>query len=236
MRNRRQFNLKALIKKLLGKQSSPNPNIQKLYEKHDYLDAYSKHTDQRVDKDPKSAVGGMWEEMGQLQFDFLVKHGLKPHHTMLDIGCGTLRGGRHFIRYLNPQNYSGMDISPKAIAFAKQLVTGEGLTDKHPQLLLSEDKNLKFEMFSNQTFDFLFAQSVFTHLPTDAIEECFQHIGTIMHDKSVFFFTFFASGKPEQRNLKDFAYPYSFFEGWAPRYGFSINGLCGHVIRHPRNP
>lgn len=39
------------------------------------------------------AVGGMWDEIGKLQFEFMVKQGLKPHHKFLDIGCGSLRGG-----------------------------------------------------------------------------------------------------------------------------------------------
>lgn len=93
-----------------------------LYEQDDYLSAYSQDTDRRVERDPYDAVGGLWQQMGQLQFDFLVRQGLKPEHRLLDIGCGTLRGGRHFIRYLNPGNYTGMDISPKALDFANQLI------------------------------------------------------------------------------------------------------------------
>ena len=34
-----------------------------------------------------------------LQFDYLVEHGLKPGHRMLDIGCGNLRAGWRFIDY-----------------------------------------------------------------------------------------------------------------------------------------
>ena len=40
-------------------------------------------------------VGGLWDEMGKLQFDFMVSQGLSPEHTMLDIACGALRGGVH---------------------------------------------------------------------------------------------------------------------------------------------
>ena len=39
-------------------------------------------------------VGGIWEVMGKLQFDFLVKQGLRPNHVFLDIACGSLRAGR----------------------------------------------------------------------------------------------------------------------------------------------
>lgn len=54
-------------------------------------------------------VGGKWEEIGRLQFEFLVQQGLKPSHCLLDIACGSLRGGVHFIRYLQVGNYLGID-------------------------------------------------------------------------------------------------------------------------------
>ncbi len=46
------------------------------------------------------AVGGMWDKVGVLQFDFLMKQGLQSHYALLDVGCGSLRGGIHFIKYL----------------------------------------------------------------------------------------------------------------------------------------
>ena len=45
----------------------------------------------------REAVGGLWEEMRRLQFDFLANQGLKPDHKLLDIGCGSMRGGVHFV-------------------------------------------------------------------------------------------------------------------------------------------
>src|SRR5262245_17052197 len=60
-------------------------------------------------------VGGLWDEIGRLQFDFLVAHGLKPEHKLVDVGCGALRGGVHFIRYLKPGHYFGLDLNASLI-------------------------------------------------------------------------------------------------------------------------
>lgn len=79
----------------------------------DHLARYARHTDRRVELDPKAAIGGMWEEIGQLQIDFLKSEGLLPAHRLLDIGCGTLRGGRHFIGYLDAGRYTGTELSAK---------------------------------------------------------------------------------------------------------------------------
>ena len=36
-----------------------------------------------------------------MQFDYLVKHGLRPADRILEIGCGNLRAGRLLIDYLD---------------------------------------------------------------------------------------------------------------------------------------
>ena len=231
-----RWNLLSLLKnriKYCFQSPKHEEQIKTLYETRDYLDAYSAHTDIRVESDLHQAVGGKWEEIGKLQFDFLVNQGLQPYHRLLDIGCGTLRGGKHFIRYLNVRNYSGIDISPKAVECGKQLVEQDGLFEKHPRLMVSRNKDLKFEEFEGEVFDYLLAQSVFTHLKPVHIEECFQHIGQIMNQDSVFFFTFKEALKFKHTALKDFCYPFSFFQSLAAQYGFDINN-CSEDYKHPR--
>lgn len=223
---------KKTIRYLLG-MNRPDSRIEKFYKEKEYLEAYSQHTDLRVEADSQLAIGGMWEEIGTLQFEFLTTRNLQPHHKMLDLGCGTLRGGRHFIKYLQPGNYYGIDISPKAISSAKQLVQREGLSDRRPHLLISENKNLKFAEFSGQRFDYILAQSVFTHLKPDHIKECFEHIGSIMQRSSAFYFTYNKGEEYEQIGFKDFCYSFSFFESLAEQYGFKLQD-CSKDYNHPR--
>ncbi len=223
---------KKIIKRLLGMEGA-DERVKTIYEEKEYLEAYSQHTDLRIEADPQSAIGGMWEEIGQLQFEFLTDKGLQPHHKMLDIGCGTLRGGRHFINYLNTGKYYGIDISSKAIAYAKQLVQQEGLSEKSPCLLVSKNKDLKFMEFSGETFDYILAQSVFTHLKIEHIKECFENIGHIMHKKSVFYFTYRNGEEYGQTGLKDFCYPFSFFKSLAEQYRFKLHD-CSKKYNHPR--
>jgi SAM-dependent methyltransferase len=209
----------------------PARTVLDLYQEQPYLDAYAAHTDQRVEADPHAAIGGMWEEIGNLQFGYLVNHGLRSEHRLLDLGCGTLRGGRHFIRYLDAAHYSGIDISEKALAYARELVVEEGLSDKRPHLVLNESKILDFAQFDD-SFDVILAQSVFTHLPVEVIEHCFCHVGKIMHDESRFFFTFWESPVATRTGLKEFSYPVTFFEALAERHSFVIR--LGDDYLHPR--
>jgi hypothetical protein len=47
--------------------------------------------------------------MGGLQFTLLFQAGLRETHRLLDVGCGSLRGGRLFIPYLRAGHYYGVE-------------------------------------------------------------------------------------------------------------------------------
>lgn len=208
-------------------------DLQQLYADRDFLAAYSAHTDQRVAADPAEAVGGMWEEIGRLQFDFLRAQGLRPSDRLLDLGCGTLRGGRHVIAYLDPGCYTGLDISPAAIAFGEALVAREGLADKRPRLLVGGTEGLRFTEVAGSRFDRVLAQSVFTHLPPELIAEAFAHLDGILAPDGRFYFTYHHADRYTQTGLKDFRYPLGHFQDLAARHGLRLTDLSA-AYAHPR--
>jgi hypothetical protein len=53
---------------------------------------------------------GVWQESRDFQIQFLTARGLKPEHSLLDLGCGVLRGGIPLIRYLDPGRFVGLDV------------------------------------------------------------------------------------------------------------------------------
>jgi len=215
-----------------GAAADADTGVRDLYERRRYLEAYAEHTNLRVAADPHEAVGGLWEELGQLQFQFLLANGLQPDHSLLDIGCGTLRGGRHFIRFLAPGRYTGFELSESALQWGRDLIRAEQLSEKQPRLTLNTSRDLRFAPFAGETFDFLLAQSVFTHLMPEHVDECFAHVGAVMHALSVFFFTFRQAAEFKRTTVKDFDYPFAFFEGLAARQGFAIARRDDY--RHPR--
>jgi len=84
-----------------------------------YLEVYRKRMDKQIKLRPEDSrwrpKTGRWDKAGNIQFQFLIQEGLKPELTLLDIGCGPLRAGLLFIKYLAPGNYTGIDISQEAI-------------------------------------------------------------------------------------------------------------------------
>ncbi|MET3698897.1 methyltransferase family protein [Bacillus oleivorans] len=143
---------------------------------------------QIINNQHRDAVGGLWEEIGKLQFEFLVKNGLKPEHSLLDVGCGALRGGIHFINYLYTKNYYGIDINPFLMDAGIKELEKASLLEKKPYLLVNGD--FQFDLF-NQKFDFALAQSLFTHLPLNHIHRCLINISKVLKEGGKFYATFF---------------------------------------------
>ena len=133
-------------------------------------------------------VGGLWEEIGSLQLDFLVAQGLKPSHKLIDIGCGALRGGVHFVRYLEPGNYYGLDLNASLISAGRRELDAAGLAGRSANLLVDD----KFQLSRfGQVFDYGVSVSLFTHLYLNHIGRCLSEIRKVMRPESRFFMTFF---------------------------------------------
>ena len=81
-------------------------------------------------------VGGMWDEIGELQFSFLKRQGLRPDQVLLDIACGSLRLGVKAIPYLQPGHYLGIEKEQQLLDAGVQQELGETLLQqKSPRLM-----------------------------------------------------------------------------------------------------
>src|SRR5438067_3875465 len=130
-----------------------------------------------------------WDYLGKLQLDYLVERGLEPGHHLLDVGCGPLRAGVHFIRYLEPGHYAGVDIRPELLEAARTVeLPRHGLEAKEPLLLASD--HFEFGKLG-QTFDYAIAQSVFTHLPLNSIIRCLVEMSRVLNPGGRFYATIY---------------------------------------------
>jgi hypothetical protein len=139
-------------------------------------------------------VGGMWDEIGRLQFDYLVAQGLRPEHVLLDIACGSLRAGVHFIPYLNAGNYLGVEKEAALVERGLEHELPPEVRDaRTPELLVNSE--FEFERLSKRP-DFAMAQSLFTHLPPDPIELCLSRLRGVASPGLRFYATFFEVRRP----------------------------------------
>jgi SAM-dependent methyltransferase len=148
--------------------------------------------------------GDLWERIGQLQFRFLVGRGLRPEHVLLDFACGSLRGGLHFIPYLQPGNYVGFDKSVDLVILGVAQELGlERFRAMRPQFVI----NGRFDLSELPARpDFVIAQSILTHLTPADIVKALAAIATVAKPSTELYATYFrrdhAVPNPEQSHSR----------------------------------
>ncbi|MCH8025204.1 MAG: class I SAM-dependent methyltransferase [Chloroflexi bacterium] len=125
---------------------------------------------------------------GALQFNILTFLGLRQDHYLLDIGCGSLRGGRLSMSYLEPERYYGIEPEEWLIEEGIANEVGQDLIDlKRPAF--SNDSTFTLTTFGRQ-FDFILAQSIFSHASRSQIERCLSQAKQVMAPNALFAATF----------------------------------------------
>jgi SAM-dependent methyltransferase len=138
----------------------------------------------------REVVGGLWEELGLLQLNFLRARGLRPASNLLDIGCGCLRGGVKFVEYLEAGHYFGVDACRSLLDAGYEIeLRALGLQAKVPRANLRCSAAFEFEGFPS--FEFAVAQSLFTHLPLNLIRLCLDSLARVMLARGRLFATYF---------------------------------------------
>lgn len=136
-----------------------------------------------------------------MTFNLLTKEGLREFHSVLDIGCGCLRVGRLLIQYLNKGNYVGIEPNQWLVDAAFKYEMGADIIlIKEPEIIISD----RFEEDYNKKFDYIFAQSIFSHAGLDLVEEWLEQIASRLKENGRFLFTFF---KGKEINIKGWIYP-----------------------------
>jgi SAM-dependent methyltransferase len=134
-------------------------------------------------------VGGKWSVMGTLQRDFLVAQGLMPSHRLLDVGCGALRAGIHFVEYLEPGHYYGIEINQSLLDVGYEQELSAPLQERLPRDQLRATD--RFDCDFGVKFDFAIANSVFTHISLNHIRLCLYRVAQQLEPGGRFFATFF---------------------------------------------
>ncbi|MEO1039972.1 MAG: class I SAM-dependent methyltransferase [Pseudomonadota bacterium] len=139
----------------------------------------------------RDVIGGLWEELGALQFDFLVSQGLMPEDRLLDVGCGSLRAGVRLVPYLQPGRYYGLDLREELLdAGYEREIVPMGLASRLPRANLATVGDFDATGFG-VTFNYAIAQSVFTHLPQDELARCLIALAPVFEPGGRFLVTYF---------------------------------------------
>lgn len=152
-----------------------------------------------------------WESFGKLQLDYLISQGLEPQHLLLDVACGPLQAGRHFIEYLEKQHFFGIDDRKVLIvAGEKGEIRARRLKNKKPVLRYVEDFDLSW-LHASISFDYVLAENLFTRIFPEKIDICLKSVEARLASQGAFYATFNLS--PDGKTKKK-SHPYQPYEKW----------------------
>jgi SAM-dependent methyltransferase len=110
-----------------------------------------------------------YDLIAAMTFNLLTTLGLRQHHSLLDIGCGSLRIGRLLIPYLNRGKYFGVEPNEWLVDAGIRRELGETLVQiKGPTFMFSDSPDTITH--AKVAFDFVLAQSIFSHCGVDLIK------------------------------------------------------------------
>jgi len=125
--------------------------------------------------------------------------GLKPHHNVLDIGCGGGRIASFLAHYLKaPGSFYGLDVVPELIEYSKKIVPSPLFHFKHLNIYSKNynpdpaaPKPEEFKLpYHDDFFDTVYLVSVFTHM-IPPIANYVKQISRVMKNNAKCLISFF---------------------------------------------
>lgn len=108
-----------------------------------------------------------YDLVAAMTFNLMTSLGLRQHHRLLDIGCGSLRAGRLFIPYLNAGGYTGLEPNRWLVEDGIAQEVGADLVAlKRPRFVFGDSAAA---LDPEDRFDFAVAQSIFSHAGLDLV-------------------------------------------------------------------
>jgi cyclopropane fatty-acyl-phospholipid synthase-like methyltransferase len=144
-----------------------------------------------------------YDLMAAMTFNLLTCCGLRQHHRLLDIGCGSLRIGRLLIPYLDQGGYVGVEPQEWLVRDGLLNELGEDiLRVKAPRFVYAAGLGGLTEPLG---VDYAVAQSIFTHTSRRQLDQWLQELSVHLSPQGALFATYFTS---DQDYLgEDWIYP-----------------------------
>jgi SAM-dependent methyltransferase len=144
---------------------------------------------------------GDFTATGEEHLRYFIEYGkLRPDHKVLDVGCGIGRMALPLTRYLSTNGeYYGFDPTAAGVHWCTEHISSRfpnfhfEVADLHNEVYNPKGKyqpeNFRFP-YPDNSFDFIFLTSVFTHLFPDAMRNYFSEIGRVLRPGGRSFITY----------------------------------------------
>src|SRR5260370_18583679 len=130
-----------------------------------------------------------YDLISAMTFNLLTTLGLRQHHSLLDIGCGSLRIGRLLIPYLNRGKYFGVEPNEWLVDEGIKRELGQSRVEiKRPTFVFTDSPANIAK--AETAFNLAVAQSIFSHCGLDLIKGWLSAISRSLAQDGVLVATF----------------------------------------------
>jgi len=145
-----------------------------------------------------------YDLIAAMTFNLLTTLGLRQHHSLLDVGCGSLRIGRLLIPYLNRGKYFGVEPNNWLVEAGIEHELGKDVVPiKRPTFFFSASPETVVQ--AKVSFDFALAQSIFSHCGLDLIRGWLSAVSRSLTQSGALVATFLPD--QEDSKLTGWVYP-----------------------------
>lgn len=139
-----------------------------------------------------------YDLVAAMVFNLLTSVGMRQHHVLLDVGCGSLRSGRLLIPYLNAGNYVGVEPNKWLVKDGIRNEIGQDMISiKRPRFFYQSSLD---DVGATINADYAVAQSIFSHCGMDLFDKWLGEISKHLKPTGALFATFLDSDQDSEEH------------------------------------
>jgi SAM-dependent methyltransferase len=157
---------------------------------------------------------GDFRKQGKEILNYLIDHGgLKPDHSVLDVGSGIGRVAVALTGYLSGESrYEGFDVVKTGVKWCKRKISNRFPLDNDLYRTSGMDAGHFRFPYPKEAFDMVVVVSVFTHMLPEEVENYYREINRVLKKGGNVFATFFLLNEESKAYMphhKGFSFPHS---------------------------
>jgi SAM-dependent methyltransferase len=161
---------------------------------------------------PDYARRGDFKQSAAAFVETAADRGLEPHHRVLDLGCGIGRFAIAFAAFADENaSYEGLDVKKRAIAACEKYISShlprfrfhlvDVFNSYYRRDAGASAASYSFP-FADESFDFVFSNSLFTHLTQADFEHYLVEIGRVLKPSGRALNTFFLINRASEQAMQ----------------------------------
>jgi SAM-dependent methyltransferase len=165
--------------------------------------------------DPAGNKQDFWVAGAAKAKKYMVNTKVQSNERVVEYGCGSLRIGAHFIKYLDPGMFYGVDVTDGFYEIGKALIGELMIAEKRPRFdIISEATIEKLAAFAA---DFVYSSAVCCHVHPDEIGFYFAALDRITRKAgALLIFDATLADKPVRYRHRSWAWPLEFLKNSLP--------------------